>query len=145
MTLHREVDLPLERLQTLLEYGRFLRRSGHLQRARPLLAQAAELSEAAGAHWLAGQAREELRVAGGWRRRQHSDPRQLTPQEARVAALAADGAANTEIAGTLVISVSTVETHMEHIFAKLAIRSRRELRTALPDHAEATSGIAGRP
>ncbi len=62
-----------------------------------------------------------------------------------MAALAADGAANTEIARTLVISVSTVETHMEHIFAKLAIRSRRELRTALPDHSKAASGIAGRP
>ena len=145
MTLHGEVDLPLERLQMLLEYGRFLRRSGHLQRARPLLAQAAEVSEATGADWLAGQAREELRVAGGRRRRQHADPRQLTAQEARVAALAAEGATNAEIARTLFISVSTVETHMEHIFAKLAIRSRRELRTALSDHAGATSGIVRRP
>jgi DNA-binding CsgD family transcriptional regulator len=130
MSLHHEVDLPLERLQTLLEYGRFLRRSGQLQRARPLLAEALRLSEAAGAEWLAGQAREELRVAGG-RRRQHSDPRRLTAREQRVAALAADGATNTEIARTLFISVSTVETHLEHVFAKLAIRSRRELRAGL--------------
>jgi len=144
MTLHREVDLPLERLQTMLEYGRFLRRSGHLQRARPLLSQAADLSDAAGADWLSGQARAELKVAGG-RRRQRSDPSQLTPQEARVAALAADGATNAEIAGTLFISVSTVETHLEHIFAKLAIRSRRELRTALADRSEPANGIVRRP
>jgi hypothetical protein len=34
---------------------------------------------------------------------------------------------------------------MEHILAKLAIGSRRELRTALPDHAAAASGIVRRP
>ncbi len=144
MSLHREVDLPLERLQTLLEYGRFLRRSGLLKRARPPLARAADLAEAAGADWLAGQARQELRVAGGRRRSQRSDPRRLTAQEQRVAALAADGATNAEIARTLFVSVSTVETHMEHIFAKLAIRSRRELRSAMAHRLQA-SGIARQP
>ncbi len=66
-------------------------------------------------------------------RRHHSDPRRLTAQERRVAALAAGGATNTEIARTLFISVSTVETHLGHVFAKLTIRSRRELRAALAD------------
>jgi len=61
-----------------------------------------------------------------------------------VAALAADGATNAEIARTLFVSVSTVETHMEHIFAKLAIRSRRELRSAMAHRLEA-SDIARQP
>ena len=131
MAIHEDVDLPLEHLQTVLEFGRFLRRSGQVQRARPLLAKAVAISEAAGAQWLAGQARAELRVAGGRMRRQQADPRTLTAQEERVAALAADGATNLEIASALFISVSTVETHMEHIFRKLAIRSRRELRNVV--------------
>jgi DNA-binding NarL/FixJ family response regulator len=130
------VDLPLEWLQTQLEYGRFLRRSGQLQRARPLLARAAELAESTGALWLAGQANEELRVAGG-RRREKLDADQLTAAEQRVAAVAASGASNAEIAAALYVSVNTVETHLQHLYAKLGIRSRRQLPAALAgrDHA----------
>ncbi len=133
LALHDEVDLPLEQLQTLLEYGRFLRRSGQVRPARPLLAQAADLAESAGALWLAGQAREELRVAGG-RRRAKPDPGALTPQERRVAELAASGASNAEVAGALYVSVNTVETHLQHVYVKLGIRSRGKLRSALSHH-----------
>lgn len=136
MALHGEVDLPLEWLQTQLEYGRFLRRSGQLQRARPLLAQAAELAESAGAWWLAGQASEELRVAGG-RRRERPDPDRLTPAEQRVAALAASGASNAEIAAALYVSVNTVESHLRHVYAKLGIRSRSKLPEALAGRSKA--------
>ena len=132
MAVHDELDWPLERLQTVLEYGRFLRRSGQLPRARRLLGQAAEIAEAAGALWLAGQARQELRVAGG-RRREKADPARLTPQEERVARLAATEASNAEIAAALYVSVNTVETHLRHIYGKLGIRSRRQLPAALPD------------
>jgi len=131
IAIHGEVDLPLEWLQTLLEYGRFLRRSGQPQRARRLLGQAVELAESTGALWLAGQAGEELRVAGG-RRRKAADPERLTPQEERVVELAASGASNAEIAGTLYLSVNTVETHLRHVYAKLGIRSRRQLPSRWP-------------
>jgi DNA-binding CsgD family transcriptional regulator len=127
LDLHTEVDLPLERLQTLLEYGKFLRRAGHLERSRRILAKAVELGETTGTGWLAGQAREELRVAGGRRRRRREDPTNLTPQEQRVAALAATGATNQEIANKLFLAVSTIETHLERIYTKLGIHSRREL------------------
>ncbi len=125
LALHGEVDLPLEHAETLLAYGSFLRRSSRATQARPVLAQAADIAAAAGASWLAGFAAAELKVAGG---RQRARKRGiLSPQEQRVAKLAANGAANAEIARQLYVSVSTVETHLEHIYAKLGIHSRYEL------------------
>jgi DNA-binding CsgD family transcriptional regulator len=125
LALHSEVDLPVEHAETLLAYGGFLRRSGRVVQARPVLAQAADVAAAAGAGWLAGLAAAELKVAGG--RQRARKPGTLSPQEQRVARLAASGAANAEIARQLYVSVSTVETHLEHIYAKFGIHSRYEL------------------
>ena len=44
-----------------------------------------------------------------------------------MAALAATGASNPQIARQLSVSVSTVETHLERIYAKLGVHSRHEL------------------
>jgi DNA-binding CsgD family transcriptional regulator len=127
LDLHAEVELPFERMQTLLEFGKYLRRAGQPARARPMLADALGMAEKGGATWLAAQAQDELRIAGGRRRRQRLDPDRLTPQEERVAALAATGATSKQIADQLYVSTSTIETHLEHIYAKLGIHSRREL------------------
>jgi DNA-binding NarL/FixJ family response regulator len=54
----------------------------------------------------------------------------LTAQERRVAQFAAAGQTNPQIARELQLSVSTVETHIEHIYAKLGVHSRRELMLA---------------
>lgn len=51
----------------------------------------------------------------------------LTPQELRVFELAAQGLSNEAIAGRLRVSPGTVKTHLEHIYAKLGVHSRREL------------------
>ena len=126
IALHDQVDLPLEQSETLLAYGAFLRRSGRPAAARPVLAQAAQVADRAGARWLAGLARVELKVAGG-RLRHRTGPTELSAQETRVAALAAAGATNAQIARQLFLSVSTVETHLERIYAKLGIHSRRQL------------------
>ncbi|MEQ3551701.1 LuxR C-terminal-related transcriptional regulator [Pseudonocardia nematodicida] len=56
----------------------------------------------------------------------------LTTREREVAALAAEGASNAEMARALVLSVRTVETHLGHVYAKLGIGSRAELGGALP-------------
>jgi DNA-binding CsgD family transcriptional regulator len=125
LTLHEQVGLPLELAETLLAYGGFLRRAGQRAQARSVLGQAQEVATAAGAHWLAKLAAAEFRVAGG--RRRGRAPGALSAQERRVARLTAAGAANAEIARQLYISVSTVETHLEHIYAKLGIHSRYEL------------------
>lgn len=51
----------------------------------------------------------------------------LTTREVEVAMLAAGGASNREIAGSLRVSVRTVEVHLGRIFTKLDVRTRVEL------------------
>jgi DNA-binding CsgD family transcriptional regulator len=129
MALHDEVELPLARIETMLDYGIMLRRSGQPARARPLLAGALRRSEDARAGWFAEQAAAELALSGGRRQRSPAGPSRLTPAERRVASLAASGRSNREIALALWISVNTVETHLRRVFAKLGVRSRRQLMT----------------
>ncbi len=55
----------------------------------------------------------------------------LTPTEIVVAGLVAMGRTNQETAGELFVSVKAIEFHLTNIFAKLGIRSRRQIRAAL--------------
>ncbi|TDP99086.1 MULTISPECIES: response regulator [unclassified Leifsonia] len=50
----------------------------------------------------------------------------LTRREAEVLALIGDGLSNAEIARSLFVSVATVKTHINAIFAKLAVRDRAQ-------------------
>jgi len=86
-----------------------------------------------GAVGLAEQARSELRATGERARRRTPETElDLTPQEARVTKLAADGSTNSEIAEQLFISPSTVEYHLGKVFRKLGVRSRTQLARRLP-------------
>lgn len=51
---------------------------------------------------------------------------QLTRREAEVLALVAEGFSNGEIAATLFLGISTVKTHINSLFAKLAVRDRAQ-------------------
>ncbi|MBB4677171.1 LuxR C-terminal-related transcriptional regulator [Crossiella cryophila] len=51
----------------------------------------------------------------------------LTPREMEIAALAADGRSDREVARALGLSVRTVQSHLARIYRKLGVHSRRDL------------------
>jgi DNA-binding NarL/FixJ family response regulator len=59
----------------------------------------------------------------------------LTPSELGVAVQAAAGRSNKQIAADSHVSVRTVETHLQRVYEKLGISSRRQLGDALRDRA----------
>src|SRR5262249_29825060 len=74
-----------------------------------------------------GQAVEYARRARGERKRPRLGWESLTPTEEQVVALVAEGLTNPEIGARLLMGRATVKTHLEHVFAKLGVRSRAEL------------------
>ena len=120
---HERVPMPLERARTLLAHGEVQRRRRERRRARATLERALAIFERQGASLWAQRARGELRQLGG----RPTTKGELTPGEARVAALAASGMTNREVAAALFISAKTVEANLGHIYQKLGIHSRAEL------------------
>jgi DNA-binding NarL/FixJ family response regulator len=60
-----------------------------------------------------------------------AEGRPLTTREREIAVSAAAGRSSREIAAQLVLSVRTVDNHLQRIYAKLGVTSRRELADAL--------------
>jgi RNA polymerase sigma factor (sigma-70 family) len=134
-TLYREAIDRLQPTRLLLDlarahllYGEWLRRQRRRLDARKQLRVAHELFSNFGMEAFAERARVELQATGEHARRRTADTLdQLTPQEAQVARLVAQGRTNRDIAAQLFISPSTVEYHLRKAFRKLNAKTRTQL------------------
>jgi DNA-binding CsgD family transcriptional regulator len=130
----------LERAHALTELGAALRRANRRREAREPLRRGLELAHGCGAKPLAERAHTELLATGARPRRLVlTGVEALTPSERRVAAMAADGMTNREIAQALFVTPSTVEVHLSSVYRKLEISARSQLPEALAGAADAKS------
>ena len=117
-----------------LIYGEWLRRENRRVDAREQLRIAHEMLSRIGAKAFAERAGRELQATGETVRKRTVETRvELSAQEAQIARLAGDGLTNPEIGAQLFLSPHTVERHLRKVFAKLGIRSRKQLRVTLAD------------
>ncbi len=117
----------MDRALALLVAGRVFRRTRQKRRAHECLTSALAIWEDMGCTPYADQARAELRRVGLRPNRSET----LTPTEAEVSRLAADGLRNAEIAARAHVSLKTVEAVLSRSYRKLGIRSRAQLERAL--------------
>src|SRR5207248_11005441 len=129
---HESTPDTFERARTHLYYGERLRRTRKRVEARKHLRAALKAFDQLGAAPWAERAIDELQASGETARvRDDTHRQQLTPQELQVALTLAEGATTREAAARLYLSPKTVEYHLRHVYDKLEVRSRDELRTAL--------------
>jgi DNA-binding CsgD family transcriptional regulator len=134
-TLYREAirhlgptRLRVDLARTHLLYGEWLRRERRRIDARTQLRTAHELFSEFGMEAFAERARVELEATGEHARKRTVATRgDLTPQEAQISGLVAQGHTNREIAAQLFISPNTVEYHLRKVFRKLDVKSRTQL------------------
>src|SRR5262249_42691266 len=116
---------PFELARIQLAYGEWLRRRSDRTAAQVHLGQALAIFRHLQAEPWAKRACEELRTAGTAQRAAAVQGlASLSPQELRIAELAAQGMTNKQIGQLLHVSPRTIGAHLYKIFPKLGITSR---------------------
>jgi DNA-binding CsgD family transcriptional regulator/tetratricopeptide (TPR) repeat protein len=121
--------MPYEQARIELSQGQVLRRSGERRAAAAkLLAAHGRLSEL-GAGPALQCCEAELAACGLTpAARKTRDYTTLTPRELAVTRLVVSGMTNREVAEELMLSTKTVEFHLGHVYTKLDVQSRSQLR-----------------
>jgi DNA-binding CsgD family transcriptional regulator len=123
---------PLAFGRALLVLGQIRRRRGERRLAVEAFDRAERVFTEVGAvPWGARAGEERSRIPV----RQHRSAG-LTEGEQRIAAAAARGRTNQEIAAELFVSVKTVESNLTRVYTKLGVRSRAELAARLAGNLE---------
>ena len=139
---HERTPDVFERGRTRLYYGERLRRTRRRVDAREQLRAALKAFDQLGAAAWSERALAELEASGETARvRDDRYRQQLTPQELQVALILAEGSTTREAATKLYLSPKTVEYHLRHVYDKLEVRTRDDLRAAL---AEQTRPLSSR-
>lgn len=129
------LELPgseLELARALVDLAVARRQVGDRTASRDGLRRAVHLAHTLGATALERRARDELLASGARPRRAALEGiNSLTPSEARIARLAAEGTGNRAIADMLFLTKGTVAWHLGRVYRKLGISSREELRARL--------------
>jgi ATP/maltotriose-dependent transcriptional regulator MalT len=122
-------DVPLHRALLSQSYGGLLLSLGDRPGAVEALREAVSGFEALGAKPFLERAAAELERVDPAHKLGSSDWRsELTTRERQVAELVAAGLTNDETAQELYLSVKTIEYHLSHVYSKLGITTRSELR-----------------
>ncbi|CAM5619527.1 LuxR C-terminal-related transcriptional regulator [Streptomyces canarius] len=139
---HERIPIWLGRCRLL--YGEALNRWGRYADAREQLRPAHQVLSDCGLNGFAQRAADQLHASGETLRvRVRGSAAQLTDQELNVARLAREGLTNRDIGARLFISAHTVEYHLRKVFAKLGIKRRTELKTALAELGPASRSVDG--
>jgi DNA-binding CsgD family transcriptional regulator len=131
---HQHLAMPFERGRTLLIAGQLQRRAKRKALAKGHLEQALRIFESLPAATWAARTSAELSRIG----LRPPAPLELTATEERVAALAAAGHTNRQVAAALFLSPRTVEDNLARVYRKLGVSSRAELGAAMARREPAT-------
>ena len=135
---HGSAGRPLRRAEALTDAAVLLAGQGGTVPARDWFDEAVGLYQGMEARWAVRSAAARVRAYGirprqdDYRARSAHGWESLTPTEAKIARLIADGRSNPEIAVRLSLSRDTVRAHVSRILAKFGARSRTEIAAREP-------------
>jgi DNA-binding CsgD family transcriptional regulator len=130
---YQQAGRPLPRAQVLEAAAVALAAAGDRSSAQAAYSRALDAYSGLNASWDIARLQARFRTLGIRRspRIKHRQARQgwesLTPTEAKIAALVAEGMSNPKIAAQLFLSARTVATHVSHVLTKLDVHSRIDI------------------